>query len=122
MSLIPPVTGDYLERLEHHLGAYREDDDSEFIDNPVAYRWLTVGDQRAAVAEIKHLRAENAALLDGNQRLQTMNDGLRQKAIEAREAAEGWHQATIDLYSGRDEPHPADCGCGQRADSTGDPT
>lgn len=116
------MTDDYLEQLERHLEAYREDDDSECIDNPVAYRWLTVGDQRAAVAEIKQLRADNAALIDGNQRLQTMNEGLRQLAIEAREAANSWHQAMIDLYSGREEPHPADCGCGQRADGTGDPT
>jgi len=58
MSAIPPSTGDYLDRLEHHLGAYHEDDDSECIDNPVAYRWLTVGDQRAAVAELKRLRME----------------------------------------------------------------
>lgn len=58
------MNGDYLERLEYHLGAYREDDDSEFIDNPVAYRWLTVGDQRAAVAELKRLRAKVASLDD----------------------------------------------------------
>jgi len=121
MSAIPPPTGDYLDRLEYHLGAYREDDDSERIDNPVAYRWLTVGDQRAAVAEIKQLRADNAALIDGNQRLQMMNEGLRQLAIEAREAANSWQQATIDLYSGREEPHPADCGFGRQADNAGDP-
>jgi len=116
------VSDDYLDRLEHHLGAYRGDDDSECIDNPVTFRRLTVGDQRAAVAEIKQLRADNAALIDGNQRLQTMNDGLRQLAIEAREAANSWQQAAIDLYSGREEPHPADCGCGQQAGDAGVPT
>lgn len=66
------------------------------------------------VAENMRMHRERDALLDGNQRLQTMNDGLRQTAIQAREAAEGWQRATIDLYSGREEPHPADCPCGQQ--------
>ena len=52
------MSDDYLDRLERHLGAYREDNDSECIDNPVAYRWLTVGDQRAAVAELRVLRMQ----------------------------------------------------------------
>lgn len=56
--------------------------------------------------DMEQMRADNAALLDGNQQLQVMNDGPRQMAIEAREAANGWHQATIDLYSGRSEPDP----------------
>jgi FtsZ-binding cell division protein ZapB len=116
------VTDDYLERLERHLEAYRGDDDSECIDNPVTFRRLTVGDQRAAVAEIKRLRTGNAALLDGNQRLQTMNEGLRQMAIQAREAANSWQQATIDLYSGREEPHPSDCPCGRQTGKAGDST
>lgn len=80
----------------------------------------------AALDELKQLRGDNAALLDGNQRLQTMNEGLRQMAIEAREAAEGWHRATIDLYSGRAEPCPCgcrpeftDCGCGMNCECAG---
>ncbi len=52
------MSDNYLERLERHLKAYREDDDATIIDNPMAYRWLTVGDQRAAVAELKQLQAE----------------------------------------------------------------
>jgi hypothetical protein len=57
-------------------------------------------DVDAALDELEQLWAENAILLDGNQRLQTMNDGLRQMAIQAREAAEGrepprgWPSAT----------------------------
>lgn len=75
---------------------------------------------RAVLDELKRLRDEHAVLLEGNQRLQTMNEGLRQVAIQAREAADAWHRATIDLYSGRDEPHPADCPCGrQQPEPTG---
>lgn len=100
------MTNNHLDEIEHFLNAYREGSDEELIANPIAYHWLTVGALRAAAAELKQLRADNADLLDGNQRLQTMNDGLRQLAIEAREAAEGWHQATIDLCSGPNEPDP----------------
>lgn len=71
---------------------------------------LTIGHLRGIVAELKQLRAEHQILLDGNQRLQVMNNGLRQLAVEAREAADGWHRATIDLYSGRVEQPPGVAG------------
>lgn len=119
---MPETNGDILEHIEHFLEAYREDDDEEFIANPIAYHWLTVGNLRAAAAELKRLRADNAALLDGNRRLQAMNEGLRRMAIEAREAANSWQQATIDLYSGRVKSHPVNCGCGPQAGNTGDPS
>jgi hypothetical protein len=72
-----------------------------------------LGRVRIVLTELKQMGRERDALIDGNQRLQTMNEGLRQMAIEAREAANSWQQATIDLYSGREEPHPADCSCGR---------
>jgi len=72
------------------------------------------------VAENMRIHRELEAALDGNQRLQAMNEGLRQIAIEAREAANSWQQATIDLYSGREEPHPTDCSCG-RPEASGTP-
>lgn len=52
------MSGDYLEQIEHFLGAYREDGDEELIANPIAYHWLTAGMLRAAVAELKQLRAQ----------------------------------------------------------------
>jgi hypothetical protein len=92
MSIIPPVTGDYLGRLEHHLGAYREDDDSEFIDNPEAYRWLTVGDQRAAVVELKRLRAQVAGFPE---QLADAQETALDKLVQA--FGEGWDNCRIHL-------------------------
>lgn len=97
------MSGDYIERLRAMLK-----------DGPDRFLSTEEGDLYAALDELEQLRTERLALLEGNQRLQAMNDGLRQMAIEAREAAEGWHRATIDLYSGREEPHPADCPCGRQ--------
>lgn len=72
----------------------------------------------ALLDRLRQLKGELAAALEGNRRLQTMNEGLRQVAIQAREAADGWHQATIDVYSGFEERHPADCPCSrQRPDA-----
>jgi len=71
-----------------------------------------LGRVRIVLTELKQMGRERDALFEGNQRLQTMNEGLRQMAIEAREAANSWQQATIDLYSGREEPHPTGCSCG----------
>jgi hypothetical protein len=79
-----------------------------------------LADRDALAARVAELEGEREALLDGNQRLQTMNEGLRQMAIQAREAANSWQQATIDLYSGREEPHPSDCPCGQQEASDAD--
>jgi hypothetical protein len=95
------VSGDYVKRLRALL-----------MREPGIFSIQEERALRAALGELEQLRAENAILLDGNQRLQTMNDGLRQMAIQAREAAEGWHRATIDLYSGREEQHPPACPCG----------
>lgn len=86
------MNGDYLERLEHHLGAYREGGDEEFIDNPVAYRWLTVGDQRAAVAELKGLRAQVAAFPD---QLADAQEMALEKLVEA--FGEGWDNCRLHL-------------------------
>lgn len=55
------MSDDHLEHIEHFLEAYREDDDEELIANPIAYHWLTVGNLRAAAAELKRLRNELAA-------------------------------------------------------------
>lgn len=107
------MSNDYVERLRGFLDAHRPDsarhvtaDVLATLPNPDGRGWrhLTGEDLRAALDELKWLRADNAILLEGNQRLQTMNEGLRQMAIQSREAADSWHQATIDLYSGRAEP------------------
>jgi hypothetical protein len=86
------VSDDYLDRLERHLEAYREDDDSECIDNPVAYRWLTVGDQRAAVAELKRLRAQVA---DFPEQLADAQEVALAKLVQAFE--EGWDHCRLHL-------------------------
>lgn len=117
------VSGDHAERLEAFVSSWQAAMDDDLVSEVIAVidgRPLRKSDLRAALDGLEALRGDNAALLDGNQRLQTMNDGLRQMAIEAREAANGWHQATIDLYSGREEAAPqqaatfveeCDCGC-----------
>lgn len=92
MSAIPPPTDDYLDRLEYHLGAYREDDESECIDNPVAYRWLTVGDQRAAVAELRQLRAQVAGFPE---QLADAQESVLDKLVEA--FGEGWDNCRMHL-------------------------
>lgn len=56
------MNNDHLGEIGQFLNAYREDGDDELIANPIAYHWLTVGSLRAAVAELKQLRAERAAL------------------------------------------------------------
>lgn len=86
------MSGDYLERLEHHLGAYRGDDDSECIDNPVTFRRLTVGDQRAAVAELKQLRAQVA---DFPEQLADAQEVALGKLVEA--FGEGWDNCRMHL-------------------------
>lgn len=97
------MSGDHVELLEavlkHVLSGRR---------HAVAADALDFEDLRAALDELKQLRGDVTALLEGNQRLQTQNEGLRQLAIEAREAANGWHQATIDLYSAGSVPQPQD--------------
>lgn len=57
---------DHLERLEAMLRHYREDDDAEMID-AVGDDRLTVGMLRAAVDELKQLRAEREGALVWNE-------------------------------------------------------
>lgn len=82
-----------------HAARLRAVLDGHIADGRLAAPRYDEADVVAVLGELKQLREEHTILLDGNQRLQIQNAGLRRLAVEAREVADGWHQATIELYT-----------------------
>lgn len=71
---------DHRARYPYEAKGVVADLPAAYDNGPLPYHELLEIDLRAVLAENARMRRELAAAIDGNQRLQTMNEGLRQLA------------------------------------------